>query len=145
MTPLLLFSSEHLDIYDLTPEIPHAILASWKGHWGIEEHHKSLLQHTLDYFRDNGTQIMVSDHSLLTMVTLDLQDLLESWYYKEAAKHGLKVEIWVEPSDILAKASISLLLETDLRRASEVLTPKVPDMDEALLLAGQFAEKLDRG
>ncbi|EAY24416.1 hypothetical protein [Microscilla marina] len=137
-----LFTSEHLDIFDLSPYIPCAILVSWKGHWGVEEYHKELLQQTLDHFRDHHTQIMVSDHSTLQMVTLDLQELLEDWYYKEASKHGLKVEIWIEPTDILARASVSLMLGGDLSRNTEMLMPKVPDLDEALLLASQFAEQL---
>ena len=133
-----LFTSEHLDIFDLSPKIPFAILVSWKGYWGVEDHHKELLQQTLDHFSNHHTQIMVSDHSTLQMVSLDLQELLNDWYYKEAAKRGLKVEIWIEPTDILARASVSLMLDGDLRRNNEMLTPKVPDLDEALLLASQF-------
>jgi hypothetical protein len=83
---------------------------------------------------------MISDHSLLKVVTPDVLNWLHTNWYANAAKNGLKAEAVLEAQNIFAKATLEKMLETE--KISNIAAPKFPSFEDARRFSAEYAKKM---
>ena len=106
------YDGEFCTIYDMRQEISHTSLIFWKGFYRVESPiFQKDMKYSLNYIQERRIKVVISDHSLLKVVTPDVLTWLHANWYATAAKNGLRVEAALEAQDIFAKATLGKCLK----------------------------------
>jgi hypothetical protein len=136
-----IYDGEFCTIYDMRQEIPNTSLAFWKGFFRIESpSFQKDMKYSLNFIREKNIKAMISDHSLLKVVTPDVLAWLHANWYAVAAKNGLKIEASLEPQDIFAKATLGKMLEAN--KISNIHALKFGTFEDAYTYSAELAKKM---
>lgn len=135
------YDGEFCTIYDMRQEISHTSLIFWKGFYRVESAvFQKDMKYSLNYIQDRRIKVVISDHSLLKVVTPDVLAWLHANWYSTAAKNGLRVEAALEAQDIFAKATLGKMLEAE--KISNIHAIKFNSFDDARNFSIDFAKKM---
>ncbi len=135
------YDGEFCTIYDMRREIPHTALALWKGFFRLENPiFLKDMKYSTNFIKEKRIKVMISDHSLLKVVTPDVLAWLHANWYFPASKNGLKAEAILEANNIFAKATLEKMLETE--KMSNIAAQKFVSFEEARRFSVEFAKKM---
>lgn len=139
------FENPYTEIYDIREEIPHTVFAYWKGYLMMDEAEAiKACQVSLDYFKEEGILVMISDHQYLEGASVEFLDWLHDYYFPTCVKNGLRSEIILDSEHDMGQISLSLMYDNeDFHRNLEegkLITPKADTLDNAKILAKQIVE-----
>lgn len=134
------FENPHTEIYDITEEIPKTVFAYWKGYLDLEKEEAiEACQASLDYFKEAGIVVMISDHKYLEGATVEFLDWLHDYYFPTCVKNGLQSEIILASEDDMGNIALELMYdEEDFHqkvKEGELYTPKIDTLENAKVLA----------
>jgi hypothetical protein len=140
------FANPHAEIFDISDEVPHTVFAYWKGFLQEGENEATYAcQYSLDFFKEAGIKVMISDHSYLEGATLPFLDWIHDHYFPTAADNGLIAEIVLDAKELLGTVSLDLMYnEQDVKAKlgnRELLTPKSDTLENAKKLAAEIIAK----
>ncbi|MCC5943813.1 MAG: hypothetical protein JJT94_02685 [Bernardetiaceae bacterium] len=130
--------------YDLEAEdISHCLLAYWKGFYELNNPKAiEALNFCLDYVEQHQIKVLISDHAEVEVLPQAMLDYLDNTWYPRIIGGGLKVEIYVDSQDFTGSLSIEEMFLKVNEKASELVTIKVQDVEEALKQAQHFVRVL---
>ncbi|MCS7018081.1 MAG: hypothetical protein RMJ87_03020 [Cytophagales bacterium] len=140
------FENFFAEIYDISDEIPHTVFAYWKGFLTLENQDAvDACQFSLDYFKEAGIKVMISDHVHLEGATVEFLDWLHAYYFPTCVANGLLSEIVLESAHDIGNITLDLMYDKeDLQKylkANTLYTPKVKGLDKAKQLARAIVEE----
>lgn len=140
------FENLFAEIYDISDEIPHTVFAYWKGFLTLENQEAVYAcQFSLDYFKQAGIKVMISDHVYLEGATTEFLDWIHSYYFPTCVANGLLAEIILESAAFMGNVALELMYDKeDMQkhlREKTLYTPKVQGLDNAKQLARAIVVK----
>jgi len=138
----ILFESAYATFYDVSKVAPKTMLCLWRGFYEVDnEEAMGSVEVCLDIVRERSLHFIISDHSELDVLGQEMLDYLDTRWYPQLVKDGLKAEIYIDGEALVTQLSVEFMYENLKNSEQELHTPKVKDVDEALRVAKYFAEK----
>lgn len=136
----LIFENPYTEIYNISDEVADTVFAHWKGYLSLDNEEAVLAcTKSLDYFKEAGIKVMVSDHKELEGATPEFLDWIHDHYFPTAAQNGLLAEIILSSDHIMGNATLEVMYSPeDMSRSmdeSGLLTPKIDTLENAKKLA----------
>ncbi len=141
-----IFENQYGVIYNLENEIEHVIFAIWRGYLLFDTPEAiKVCQVSLDYIKEAGIKVMISDHSGLEGASVEFLDWIQSYYFPTAVENGLLSEIVLDSAHLLGSVSLDLMYDTnDMQKHLKnqtLYTPKIDTIENAKLLANQIIQQ----
>jgi hypothetical protein len=135
------FENEYAELYDMSDEIPHVLFGYWRGYWQLsDEEAMRALQFPLDYVKEKGIKIMLTDYKDLDVVPEETNVwLLEHWFPTVVA-NGLRAEIVLDASDLLGQLSVEFMYET-VNQDTGLVTPQANNLEQGKAMARELLAK----
>lgn len=138
------FENEYAELYDMSDEIPHVLFGHWRGFWRLTDKEAMRALHfPLDYVRENGIKIMLTDYKDLEVVPENVNDWLASYWFPTVVANGLKAEIVIDATDLMGQVSVDFMYE-NVNAETGLITPKAVDMEEAKQMARDLLKKWNK-
>lgn len=138
----ILFESAYATFYDVSEVAPKTMLCLWKGFYEVNnEEAMGSAEACLDIVRERSLHFIISDHSELDVLGQEMLDYLDTRWYPQLVKDGLKAEIYTDGEALVTQLSVEFMYDNLTASDQELHTLKVKDIDEALRVAKYFAEK----
>jgi hypothetical protein len=138
----LVFESPFAVFYDVSKVAPRTMLCFWKGFYEVtNEQAMSSVEACLDKVREHKLHYIISDHSELDVLGEEMLEYLDTRWYPQLVKDGLKAEIYIDGESLTTQLSIEFMYENLKNSEQELHTPKVKNIEEALKVAKYFSEK----
>lgn len=133
------YDGEFVEIYDLSPEIPHTAFAFWKGFFSLkDEKFIKEMNVSLNYIKKTEHKILISDHSFLKVVKDDVLKWIHENWYTTALENGLLFELSISPDCIFGNLSLEKIL--DQQKSKNIIIEKVQNFEDGKRAAKLFID-----
>ena len=138
------FENEYAELYDMSDEIPHVLFGYWRGFWRLKDAETMKALHfPLDYVKEKGIKIMLTDYKNLEVVPENVNDWLASHWFPTVVENGLKAEIIIDATDLMGQVSVDFMYE-NVNAETGLITPKAVNLEEAKQMARELLDKWNK-
>lgn len=135
------FENQYAELYDMSDEIPHVLFGHWRGFWELSDKDAmEALHFPLDYIKEQGIKIMLTDYKDLEVVPEETNQWLMEYWFPTAVANGLKAEIILDANELIGQISVEFMYE-NVSKETGLITPKVATMEQGKEMARLFLEK----
>ena len=135
------FENKYAELYDMSDEIPHVLFGYWRGYWELSDTEAiKALQFPLDYVKEKGIKIMLTDYKDLDVVPEATNQWLSDYWFPTVVKNGLRAEIILDANNLMGQLSVEFMYET-VNKDTGLITPQVNNLEQGKVIARQLLEK----
>lgn len=136
----LLHKDTFSNIYKLSDTYSQTILIEWIGFWEADEMLKNTLDKSLDWIAKTHSLILISDCRKLDVMSEEVTNFLQEYWYVRADKLGLELEIYIDSEDLIGQISLEMLFE-EVNKKDTIQTIQLENIEKAKEFALYYMKK----
>ncbi len=130
-----IFENAYAELYDISEEVPHTMFGYWRGFWELQdEEAMAALLFPLNYIKEHGIKIMLTDYKDLDVVSEETDQWLAEYWFPTVVKNGLKAEIILDAEEMIGQISVDFMYE-NVDANTGLYTRKADTLEHAKELA----------